>query len=102
MSFIIIYIPNPDKKTAQKIAMHLLENKLAACVQIFPAESMYWWQGKIENTKEFIALAKTARENFEKIKQEIKKIHPYECPEIMKVEAEANEDYENWVKKECK
>ena len=101
MSIIIVLISNPDKKTARKIAAHLLENRLAACVQVFPAESAYWWKGKIENAKEYIALAKTIPENFEKIKQEIKKIHPYECPEILKIEAEANEEYENWIKMEC-
>ncbi|MBU4246150.1 MAG: divalent-cation tolerance protein CutA [Nanoarchaeota archaeon] len=101
MAFIAVYIANPDKKTAKMVAAHLLENGLAACVNIFPAESSYRWKGKIECAKEFAALAKTTQENFEKIKQEIKKIHPYECPEVMKIVAEANEEYENWVKKEC-
>lgn len=97
MPIIIVLISAPDKKTARKVAMHLLENKLVACVQIFPIESAYWWQGKIENAKEFVALAKTVPENFGKIKQEIKKIHPYKCPEILKIDAEANEEYEKWV-----
>lgn len=99
---IIVLISAPDKKTARKIATHLLENRLAACVQIFPAESAYRWKGKIENAKEFIALAKTVPENFGKIKQEVKKIHPYECPEILKIGAEANEEYENWLREEIK
>lgn len=102
MSVIIVIITNPDKKTAKKIAAHLLQKRFAACVNIFPVESMYWWKGKIENAKEVLMIAKTAVENFEKIKREVKKIHPYKCPEILKIEGEANEEYEDWVKKETK
>ena len=102
MSIIIVLIPTPDKKTAEKISAHLLRNRLAACVQIFPVESAYWWKGKIENAKEFVALAKTGAQNFEKIKQEVKKIHPYECPEILKIGAEANQEYEDWLREVTK
>lgn len=97
---IAIYITNPSKREARRVALHLLKKRLIACANIFPIDSIYWWKGKIEDTKEVILIAKTKRENFEKVKSEVKKIHPYSVPCILKLEVEANEEYENWLEKE--
>jgi periplasmic divalent cation tolerance protein len=97
----IIYITNPDRKTAKKIALRLLKKRLIACANIFPIESVYWWKGKIENAKEVVLILKT-KENFNKIKNEVKKIHPYSIPCIIKFDAEANKEYEEWLKRETK
>ena len=100
MSFILVYITNPSKKVAKDVALHLLKKRLIACANIFPIESMYWWKGKIEQTKEVVLIAKTRKENFNKVKNEVKKIHPYTVPCIIKLSAEANKDYEDWLNKE--
>jgi periplasmic divalent cation tolerance protein len=100
MSFIFVYITNPNKETAKKIAIHLLKKRLVACTNIFPIESAYWWKGKIENTKEVVLIVKTRKENFNKVKDEIKRIHPYSIPCIIKFGVEANKEYEKWLKKE--
>jgi periplasmic divalent cation tolerance protein len=97
---ILVYITNPTKKVAQKIAKHLLKNRLIACANIFEIESFYWWQKKIERTKEFVLLGKTIEKSFEKIKKEVEKIHPYETPCLLKIKAKANEKYLNWLKSE--
>jgi len=97
MSFVFIYITNPNKETAKKIAIHLLKKRLVACTNIFPIESAYWWKGKIENTKEVVLIVKTRKENF-KVKDEIKRIHPYSIPCIIKFDVEANKEYEKWLK----
>jgi len=102
MSFIFIYITNPNKKEAERISSHLLKNRLIACANIFPVDSQYWWEGKIEKTKEYVLLAKTSKNNFEKVKKEVKRIHKYTVPEIAKIEVEANEEYEDWVEREVK
>lgn len=99
--FNFIYITNPDRKTAKKIALRLLKKRLIACANIFPIESVYWWKGKIENAKEVVLILKT-KEKFNKIKNEVKKIHPYSIPCIIKFDVEANEEYENWLKRETK
>lgn len=99
--FNLIYITNPDRKTAKKIALRLLKKRLIACANIFPVESVYWWEGKIENAKEVVLILKT-KENFNKIKNEVKKIHPYSIPCIIKFDAEANKEYEEWLKRETK
>jgi len=100
MSFVIIYITNPDLKTAKKIANYLLKKQLVACANFFPIESAYWWQGRIENDKEVVAIVKTAKKNWARVKAEIEKIHPYETPCVMKIEVEANQDYADWIKSE--
>ncbi len=94
---IIIYITNPSKPWARKIAKHLLKKKLIACGNILPSESLYFWKGKLAEEKEFILLAKTAENNFSKIKTEVEKIHPYETPCVLKVRTEANKKYSDWL-----
>jgi len=100
MPFITIYITYPDIETAKKIVEVLMEKRFIACANFFPIESVYWWQGRIENANEIVSLLKTRKENWDKIKEEVKKIHPYEVPCIEKFEVEANEDYEKWIDKE--
>ena len=102
MAFILIYVTHESEKSAKKIVSHLLQKKLIACANLFPITSSYWWKGKIEDSKEIVSLLKTKKENWEKVKSEIEKIHPYETPCIMKLDAEANESYESWVKGETR
>ena len=87
-------------KEAKKVSNYLLKNKLIACVNYFPIESAFWWRGKISKSKEIVSLVKAKKENWSKIKEEVKKIHPYNTPCIMKFDVEANEDYEKWVNDE--
>ncbi len=100
MVFIILYVTHKNLENAEKIASHLLQKKLIACANLFPITSSYWWKGKIENSGEIVSLLKTRKENWSKVKSEIKKIHPYETPCIIKMNVEANEDYESWVNDE--
>ena len=72
------------KEGAQKLARLLVEERLAACVQIIgPIESIYRWQGKIETAEEWQCVIKTKKDFYEKVEKFIKKHHPYEVPEIM-------------------
>jgi periplasmic divalent cation tolerance protein len=99
---ILVYITNPTKKEAQKIAKLLLKERLIACANIFEIESLYWWEGKIETSKEFVLIGKTIEKNYNKIKKKIKEIHPYKIPCILKIKADANSEFLNWVNKEVK
>lgn len=67
-----------------------------------PIRSMYMWDGKIQDEKEFVMIAKTKGKNYEKIKEEVLKLHSYDMPCILKIDAEANESYKKWVNKEVK
>ena len=97
MSFIIVYITHSSEENAQKIADQLLQKKLVACANIFPIKSMYWWNETIENENEYVSIVKTIPENWGILQKEITAIHPYEVPCIMKIVAEANEEYEKWI-----
>jgi periplasmic divalent cation tolerance protein len=99
---ILVYITCKDAKEAKKISDCLVGKRLAACTNIFPIDSFYWWNGKIENSDEIVIIAKTIDRNYDSIKKEVKKIHSYKIPCIMKIKADANKDYEEWVIKETR
>ena len=96
----LLYVISKDKKEAEKISMHLLKKRLIACANIFPIKSMYWWKRKIVNSAEYAVLAKTNNKNYKKAVDEIKKIHSYEIPCILRFDAKANKEYEDWANKE--
>ena len=96
----MVYVTARDKEEAKSIAKHLLEKRLIACGNIFPIESLYWWEDKIEEDKEFVLIAKTLDERFNKVKEEIKAIHSYSTPCILKIGADANAEFLEWVKEE--
>jgi periplasmic divalent cation tolerance protein len=100
MAFISIYVTHPNLKTAKSITKSLMHERLIACANFFPIQSTYWWDGKIENTKEYVSILKTKTENWNKVKTAISKIHPYKTPCIIKMEVSANKEYETWINQE--
>ena len=102
MNFIFIYITASTKKEAKKIATHLLEKRLIACANIFPINSLYWWENKIVDENEVVLIAKTKESNFKKVKSEVEKIHSYTIPCIIKIPVNANRKYLDWIKSEIK
>lgn len=98
MNFIFIYITNPTKKEARKIARYLLKKRLIACANIFPINNLYWWQGKIVDDNEFVLIAKTTKNNFEKVKKEVEKIHSYKIPCVIKIPVSSNKNFFDWLK----
>ena len=87
--------------TTIQISKDLLEKRLIACVNIHPIESMHWWKGKIREENEVVIIAKTVDKNYSEVKKEVKKIHSYSAPCILKINAEANEEYDKWIEKEA-
>ena len=100
MHFIIVYITHGTELTAKKIANYLLDKKLVACANIFPISSAYWWKEKIQSEKEWVSIVKTVPELWERLQEEVEAVHPYDVPCIMKIEAEANKAYVNWIRNE--
>ncbi|PKN51809.1 MAG: cytochrome C biogenesis protein CcdA [Deltaproteobacteria bacterium HGW-Deltaproteobacteria-13] len=98
-SYIQISTTTETKEEAQKIAQYLVEQKLAACVQICgPIESTYRWKGKIETANEWLCLIKTREDLFNKVEAAIKKLHSYETPEIIAVPiVKGSNEYLNWL-----
>jgi periplasmic divalent cation tolerance protein len=98
MKPIIIVSTYPNKKSITKIANELVQNKIAACVNITKISSIYSWQGKIENASEYLALFKTTQKNKKSLKEKINSTHPYEIPEIAEINiASINKSYLKWI-----
>jgi periplasmic divalent cation tolerance protein len=100
--FCFVYVTCPNKKTALLLTQLLLQNHLAACVNIVPSvESHYWWTGKIEKSKEVMLIAKTRQSNFTHLVRLVNKAHPYDVPEIVALPVvKGSAPYLNWLKKE--
>ena len=99
----IVYVTCKDMDEAKKISRHLIENKLVACANIFPINSIYSWEGKIKEDNEVVVLLKTRDNNYENIESEIKKLHSYDIPAIYSWTVDKiNKDYLTWIKKDTK
>jgi periplasmic divalent cation tolerance protein len=80
----VIYLTVDTHETAKTIARILVKEKLVACVHILPnIDSIYRWQGNIEEAHECVLLAKTSERNVKKTIEIICSLHPYEVPEII-------------------
>lgn len=81
---IVVLVTVSSKEEANKIARGLLEEKLAACVNIVEGlESRFWWQGKIDSAKEALLIIKTRKALFNKLAKKVKSLHSYTVPEII-------------------
>ncbi len=81
-----------------KINDILATKKICACISFFKVKSYYTWKNKIEHQDEIMVLFKTSKEKSEKLKKEIKLIHPYEVPEILEiVPSDIETNYMKWI-----
>jgi periplasmic divalent cation tolerance protein len=85
-------------ENAEQIALALVEARLAACVQIAPIASYYRWKGAVRNDREQLLLIKTSAARAAEVEALIKRLHPYELPEITVVEiAGGSAEYLGWI-----
>jgi periplasmic divalent cation tolerance protein len=98
---VIIFTTTPNETEAENLATKLVEQKLAACVQVFPKiKSFYFWEDEIQKDSEYLLLIKTAAEMFDKVESFIKANHSYENPEIVGIRVDyTSADYQNWMNK---
>lgn len=81
---LMVYVTVPTKEVADRISEITLQENLVACTNLIPGmESRYWWRGKIEISQEFVLILKTDRLHFDKVRERILTIHPYELPCIV-------------------
>jgi periplasmic divalent cation tolerance protein len=97
--FLVVLCTCPDKDSADRLAVVLVEQGLAVCVNIVTGlRSVYRWQGAIETAEEQLLLAKTSTRHFAMVEQAIRAHHPYELPEVVAVPLTAgSKDYLSWL-----
>jgi len=102
--FIMIITTVNSDSAAKKIAQALIEEKLAACVNIIPSvTSIFRWEGKVSTESELILIAKSKKKLFDEIKDKILSLHPYKLPEIITVPiVDGSKEYLKWVEDELK
>jgi periplasmic divalent cation tolerance protein len=82
-ALITVYTTFPDRETAARVTRALVEERLAACANLLPIQSIYRWRGRIEETGEWAALLKTRRDLYPEVEARLRALHPYEVPAIL-------------------
>jgi len=97
---LVVLTTTPNKAEAEILARNIIEEKLAACVQILPPmKSFYFWENAVQAETEHLLLIKTLPEKFAALEKFIRENHSYSVPEIVALKAEkVSESYSDWVK----
>jgi len=99
MSYIVVIMTTSNKEEAEKIVRSLLKERLIACANILgPVSSLFWWQGKIDEAKEFLVFMKSHKSLFERLSERVREIHSYDVPEIIALPIiEGSPPYLDWM-----
>ena len=84
MKALLVYITAPDPESARSMAARLVEERLCACANILgPVESLYWWEGRVENSHEVVIICKTTQSGYPAFEKRVRELHPYDTPCIV-------------------
>ena len=97
--YAVVLVTAKDKKEAQKIAVSLIKQKLAACVNVIDkVDSVFFWAGKIDRVKESLLVIKSKKEKLPQIIKLVRSLHSYEVPEIIAIPIIAGDkSYLRWI-----
>jgi periplasmic divalent cation tolerance protein len=97
--YIIVFVTTASKQEAERIANHLLNDRLIACANIIgPVTSLFRWQGNVNRADEYLALMKSRKNLFDRLTEAVKAMHSYEVPEILAVPVvEGPRTYLDWL-----
>ena len=100
----VVLITAPDAETGADLARALVEERLAACVNVVPGiRSIYRWQGALEDEAEVLLLVKTRAERCDALAERVQDLHPYDVPEVLELAAVGgSQGYLAWVREESK
>jgi len=100
--YVVLFITTGADEEAQLISRVLLEQRKAACVNIVPeVSSLFWWQGKIDSSRESLLVVKTRASLVDEIVQLVKSVHSSEVPEVIALPiVGGSRDYLDWIEKE--
>ena len=97
--FVLVLVTVPDADTGARVGRAVVEEKLAACVNVVPGlRSIYEWDSKLCDESEALCLFKTRRALYPALRERVSALHPYEVPEIIAVSlADGNAPYLAWL-----
>jgi periplasmic divalent cation tolerance protein len=97
---IVVFVTCGSEEEALKIANALVESRLAACVNLVaPIRSIYRWEERIWDEKEWLLIIKTQKDRFEDLEKKVKSLHSYSVPEIVSLPiGEGSSSYLNWIR----
>lgn len=100
--YIIVFITAPNEEEAAGIGHTIIEERLAACVNIIrPVRSIYRWQGRVEDEQEILMIVKTRKSLFERLQKRVKELHSYAVSEIIGLPvSEGSKQYLDWLGQE--
>ena len=101
---LVVFCTCPDETVARQLATGLVEQRLAACVNVLPPiRSIYRWQGSVHDDSESLVMIKTARARYAALERWLHEHHPYDVPEVIAVPVESGlPAYLDWVAQETK
>ncbi len=104
MDINFIYMTAGDTEEAKKIAGELVASRLAACVNILDnMNSVYMWQGKLQEDSEVVLIAKTTRAHVPQLVEKVKSLHSYDCPCIVSLPVlDGHQPFLEWIEAEVK
>jgi len=95
------YVTAPDLRTARRIGRTIVRKRLAACANLWPIESMYWWKDKLDDAREVVIVFKTRAALVRRLIEAVRALHPYEIPCIVSYRmGDALPAYTNWIDRE--
>ncbi|MFN7925788.1 MAG: divalent-cation tolerance protein CutA [Bryobacteraceae bacterium] len=99
---VVVFSTCETEEEARKLARHLVEARVAACVNIVPGiRSVYQWQGKVEEAAEFLLIIKSSRPLFERLREELTRMHSYTVPEVVALSiVDGYPAYLDWMDRE--
>jgi periplasmic divalent cation tolerance protein len=100
----VIYVTAPDEAAARAIGHAVVAERLAACANILPGmRSLYWWQGKLEETTEAVVILKTVESAVARVIERVRALHPYDVPCTIALRvSDGNPDYLAWLRAEAR
>ncbi len=102
MEVAVVYVTARDREQALQIGRKLVEERLAACVNVLPGvTSVYWWEDQVEEASEAVLIAKTRQDLVGSVVQRVRELHTYECPCVVSWTLDAgSEAFLDWVRRE--
>lgn len=99
---LMVYVTAASLDEARSLGRMLVEKRIAACVNIFPAmESLFWWEGSVQSENECAFIAKTVPERMDELIREVRAAHSYDLPCIVALDLVAgDEEFLAWIREE--